>query len=59
MPCVDRDRVCEVDGVKVRDCPEGMICYVYGGWETEDDCRALPPEGVVNLDGRGICIWPQ
>jgi hypothetical protein len=58
-PCVDRDRVCEVAGEKVRDCPEGMICHVDGGWETEDDCAALPPRDMINLLGRGICLWPE
>lgn len=56
--CVDRDRVCEVDGVKVRDCTDGQICHGFGLWKTEDDCAALPPSGVINLNGRGICVDP-
>ncbi len=57
--CVNRERVCEVDGQKVRDCQDGMKCIVSGGWTTEDDCAQLPPTGQVNLKGRGICVPPD
>jgi hypothetical protein len=58
-PCVDRRRVCEVDGEMVRDCPAGMVCFETGGWKTEDDCAELPPPDTINLKGRGICVWPS
>jgi hypothetical protein len=58
-PCIARERVCEVAGEKIRDCPEGMICHVDGGWSTADDCTTLPPEDEINVFGRGICVFPD
>lgn len=62
--CVALERVCEIEGAPVRDCPEGMQCLSYsgGGAASENDCAELPPKpdpGSIDLKGRGICVWPN
>lgn len=62
--CVALERVCEVEGEPVRECPVGMTCLPYagGGAPTENDCAELPPDPdptKIDLKGRGICVWPS
>lgn len=54
-PCVSSERICEVDGMKTRDCAPGTTCVSQGSKQcTADDCVAAPGGGVC-LVGRGIC----